>query len=192
MAAPRLKKSEEFPSKYLEYAKVFLLDAYSDKAYGGTGQLADWNKFVNLKKQFSEHQWFLAGGLGPSNLLEALVSVCPDGIDLNSGVESEPGLKDNHKISEAFSILKTSNKQKNLNLFKLFGQFSELFGSMPSKSGNPPPPMPPPPNAFISCFIFPPFIFRIIFNEKNCLINRFTSRICTPAPSAILFFGIRQ
>ena len=91
------------PDNFLQYAKVFLIDAYSDKTYGGTGKLADWKKFSELKEQNPEHQWFLAGGLGPENLEDALNNVSPDGVDLNSGVEIKPGIKDTQKLSKVFS-----------------------------------------------------------------------------------------
>lgn len=103
--APRLKPSEELPPNYLEYTKHFLLDAYSEKTFGGTGKRADWVKFFDLKQQYSSHKWILAGGLSPENLAAAISSTSPDGIDLNSGVESEPGKKDQDKIARIFDIL---------------------------------------------------------------------------------------
>ena len=103
--APRLESSIPLPDYFLKYAKVFLIDAYSDKSYGGTGKLADWEKFAELKEEHPEHQWFLAGGLGPENLADALSRLRPDGVDLNSGVEKNPGIKDTQKLSEVFSKL---------------------------------------------------------------------------------------
>jgi len=104
--APRLGPAIEFPQNYLKHTKVFLVDAYSDHAYGGTGQKADWLKFSELKQKFLSHQWFLAGGLGPDNLEEAVLNIQPDGIDINSGVESRPGIKDPSKIDQVFTLLK--------------------------------------------------------------------------------------
>ena len=103
--APRLESSTPLPDYFLKYAKVFLIDAYSEKSYGGTGKLADWEKFAELKEQHPDHQWFLAGGLGPENLADALSRLRPDGVDLNSGVEKNPGIKDTQKLSEVFSKL---------------------------------------------------------------------------------------
>ncbi|MEK9772732.1 MAG: phosphoribosylanthranilate isomerase [Opitutae bacterium] len=103
--APRLKPFDDLPENYLEFARVVLMDAYAQETFGGTGKRADWSKFVQLKKQFADHQWFLAGGLSPDNLQEAISCTAPDGIDLNSGVEIEPGKKDRDKIYQVFSVL---------------------------------------------------------------------------------------
>jgi phosphoribosylanthranilate isomerase len=102
--APRLNPDEEFPAEILKYAQTMLIDTYSDQAFGGTGRLSDWNRFKALKKQYSEHQWYLAGGLGPENLYQAINETEPDGVDLNSGVEISPGIKDLEKINQVFSL----------------------------------------------------------------------------------------
>jgi phosphoribosylanthranilate isomerase len=102
--APRLQPNIEFPSELLKYTRTLLIDAHSDQAYGGTGRLSDWKRFKALKKQYPEHQWYLAGGLGPENLSEAIFETEPDGVDLNSGVESSPGIKDPEKINQVFSL----------------------------------------------------------------------------------------
>ena len=104
--APKLKPSDEFPCNYLEEARTFLIDAYSEKSFGGTGQTADWGRFSNLKKEFPGNFWVLAGGLGPENLEEAVLQNQPYGVDINSGVESEPGVKNTKKIEQLFSVLK--------------------------------------------------------------------------------------
>ena len=104
--APKLKPSDEFPYNYLEEARTFLIDAYSEKSFGGTGQTADWGRFSNLKKEFPENFWVLAGGLGPENLEKAILQNQPFGVDINSGVESEPGVKNTKKIEQVFSVLK--------------------------------------------------------------------------------------
>jgi len=95
---------EELPSEFLKHAQTMLIDAYSDQAFGGTGRLSDWKRFKSLKKQYPEHQWYLAGGLGPENLCQAIKETEPDGVDLNSGVESSPGIKDLKKINQVFSL----------------------------------------------------------------------------------------
>jgi len=102
--APRLMPDEELPSEFLKHAQTMLIDAYSDQAFGGTGRLSDWKRFKSLKKQYPEHQWYLAGGLGPENLCQAIKETEPDGVDLNSGVESSPGIKDLKKINQVFSL----------------------------------------------------------------------------------------
>ena len=83
--APRLNPSEQMVESSMEFANVVLIDAYSQETFGGTGKRADWSRFVQLKKQFTDHQWFLAGGLSLNNLQEAILNTAPDGLDLNSG-----------------------------------------------------------------------------------------------------------
>jgi len=104
--APRMKPTDELPADFLREAKTFLVDTYSREAFGGTGQTSDWARFVKLKKQFTQHSWILAGGLSPDNLGDALLANEPDGIDVNSGVESAPGIKNTDQIDQVFTVLK--------------------------------------------------------------------------------------
>lgn len=74
-----------------------LLDAYSPHAYGGTGQSFNWE----LAARAAENgPVILAGGLTPENVGEAVAKVAPYGVDVSSGVESSPGIKDPLKVSE--------------------------------------------------------------------------------------------
>ena len=59
-----------------------------------------------MKKEYPENFWVLAGGLGPENLEKAILQNQPYGVDINSGVESEPGVKNTKKIEQVFSVLK--------------------------------------------------------------------------------------
>ena len=70
-----------------------LLDAGT--AGGGHGKSLD---FATLAALSPPMPWLLAGGLGPDNLAEAVRLAAPHGVDLNSGVESSPGLKDLAKV----------------------------------------------------------------------------------------------
>jgi phosphoribosylanthranilate isomerase len=67
-------------------AHWYLFDAKSDAALGGTGARFDWKLF------------FVAGGLTPANVAEAIAIALPFGVDVSSGVESAPGIKDHEKI----------------------------------------------------------------------------------------------
>ncbi|NWF59394.1 MAG: phosphoribosylanthranilate isomerase [Fischerella sp.] len=83
---------------------TLLLDAYHPQQLGGTGKTLDWK----MLQQFQPScPWFLAGGLTPDNILEALSQVSPSGIDLSSGVESAPGDKDLNKVAKLFEKLGT-------------------------------------------------------------------------------------
>lgn len=78
----------------------YLLDSYDPKTIGGTGQMCDWSKAAALVKSL-ETPILLAGGLSPENVAEAIAAVSPWGVDVSSGVEIEPGVKDIAKV-EAF------------------------------------------------------------------------------------------
>ena len=87
---------------YTKYIDTLLLDAYHPQQLGGTGKTLNWDTL----QQFSpDCPWFLAGGLTPQNILEALNKVSPNGIDLSSGVETAPGDKDLSKVSELLKKL---------------------------------------------------------------------------------------
>ena len=103
--APRLSNVDKFCLEYLTFAKSILMDAYTIDAYGGTGKQADWERFKRLRVDHPGYQWILAGGLGPDTLSEAVRQAEPDGIDLNSGLESSPGIKDADKIKAVFNLL---------------------------------------------------------------------------------------
>lgn len=73
----------------------FIIDAYSESAYGGTGQTADW---VLAAEAAKTTPILLAGGLRPDNVGEAITRVRPYGVDVSSGVEALPGKKDPDKV----------------------------------------------------------------------------------------------
>ena len=77
-------------------ADVFLLDSYVPGKPGGTGERFNWELAAEAK-QFGK-PIFLAGGLNPGNVAQAVRDVKPFGIDVSSGVESAPGKKDHQKI----------------------------------------------------------------------------------------------
>jgi phosphoribosylanthranilate isomerase len=75
-----------------------LLDAAAGKAYGGTGRTWDW---ALAAKRHTQVPVLLSGGLTPENVAEGIAAVRPWGVDVASGVESAPGIKDPAKV-EAF------------------------------------------------------------------------------------------
>lgn len=83
----------------------FLLDTFSTKQYGGTGETFDWS----LLNEQIDTPIILSGGLNPDNVLDAIDSVNPAAIDVNSGVELSPGKKDHQKINLLFENLKNTN-----------------------------------------------------------------------------------
>ncbi len=71
-------------------AAAFLFDAHAAGAPGGTGRTFDWSKLpTGLGKPF-----MLAGGLHPDNVQDAIAQVLPWGVDVSSGIELAPGIKD--------------------------------------------------------------------------------------------------
>ena len=75
---------------------AWLLDAYSPDTLGGTGEKFNWDLAVEAQKLGKPI--FLAGGLTPENVAEAIQQVRPFGVDVSSGVESAPGKKDHTKV----------------------------------------------------------------------------------------------
>lgn len=82
-------------------ADLFLLDTRTP-AFGGTGQTFDWTAAEDLAGAFP---FFLAGGLGPDNVSEAVRRVRPYGIDASSRLESAPGKKDLDLLADFFETL---------------------------------------------------------------------------------------
>lgn len=77
----------------------FLIDAAVEGAYGGTGRLSNW-QLARAAKALGPV--YLSGGLRPDNVAAALSAVEPDGIDVSSGVESQPGRKCPEKLTALF------------------------------------------------------------------------------------------
>ena len=88
--------AQEYPN-----AAGILLDTYS-KAGGGSGQTFDWNLIPNDVPL----PLILAGGLNPENVASAVETVKPYAVDVSSGVESEPSIKDHKKIEQFIKEVK--------------------------------------------------------------------------------------
>lgn len=89
---------------YSEVAEFLLFDTQNNGEYGGTGKTFDWSLLNDIA---GEKPFFLAGGLNPDNVSEAIDLVQPYAVDVNSGVEEEPGLKDFEKIERLMANLKS-------------------------------------------------------------------------------------
>lgn len=75
---------------------AWLLDAYTAGQLGGTGATFNWELAIAARKL--GRPIFLAGGLTPENVAEAVRKVQPFGVDVSSGVEFSPGRKDRDKV----------------------------------------------------------------------------------------------
>lgn len=104
--APRVPPEEAFPEATLSFADNILVDTFKKDQFGGTGQTGDWARFAQLQEAHSETHWILAGGLSPANVLEAVVQTGARHLDLNSGIEGAPGVKDHDKLRQVFGILR--------------------------------------------------------------------------------------
>ena len=87
--------------KVIEDLKTFdavLLDSFTKGQYGGTGKVHDWKLSRQIKEAVAPVPVILAGGLKPENVKEAVLAVKPYAVDVASGVEASPGVKDHGKI----------------------------------------------------------------------------------------------
>jgi phosphoribosylanthranilate isomerase len=94
---------DEWPREVL-----WLIDAHDPEHRGGTGKLANWTKASALA---AERRVLLAGGLTPANVAGAVAQVRPYGIDVSSGVESEPGIKDRALLEALFENIHASHNR---------------------------------------------------------------------------------
>jgi phosphoribosylanthranilate isomerase len=76
-------------------ARLILLDSQVEGEYGGTGHRCDWDSAADVAQKYDV---FLAGGLTPENVAQAIRHVRPWGVDVASGVERSPGIKDADKL----------------------------------------------------------------------------------------------
>ena len=94
--SPQLTPDEIAP--YDSHVRGYLLDTYEKDLPGGTGRSFDWGLVNGLRLN---RPLILAGGLNPDNIGQALRAVRPYGVDVNSGVEARPGIKE-HGLIYAF------------------------------------------------------------------------------------------
>lgn len=99
----RFRRTED-AAKVRDYpVAAALLDGAPDGVYGGSGLRAD----VAVALAMKEHApLVLAGGLSPENIVEAARAVAPFAFDVNSGVETAPGVKDRAKVELLFARLR--------------------------------------------------------------------------------------
>lgn len=104
----RREDVEDFFGRYNDVADYFLLDSRTDSTFGGSGTTFDWNIAAGLAE---ESRVFLAGGIRAANVEAAVEAVSPFAVDVSSGVESSPGIKEFEKIDaffDAFNPLRSN------------------------------------------------------------------------------------
>lgn len=116
--AVRAKSLAQIQEQISEHsrARAILLDAYVKGQAGGTGQRVDpalWpgaEGHATARNVSTSPPLILAGGLTPDNIVQAVKDTKPYAIDLNSGLESAPGIKSAHKIRSAFKALRAAGQ----------------------------------------------------------------------------------
>ena len=99
------------PERISEYeTEAILLDAFSSRARGGTGERFDWSVAQQARQLVS--RLFLAGGLTPENVKEAVEVVSPYAVDVCSSVESAPGQKDERRVREFIAGARSAAKER--------------------------------------------------------------------------------
>lgn len=88
-----------------EIAQALLIDAYDPVLHGGTGKTADW-QFASELVRSTAKPTYLAGGLTTENVATAIALVQPYGVDVSSGVEASPGIKDPIKVKDFIQAAK--------------------------------------------------------------------------------------
>lgn len=105
--AIRVKNEESLQILDNYNADAFLLDAYSDGSYGGSGRAFDWKLAAAVA---NKHRIIVAGGLNINNVKEAIKLIKPMAVDVSSGVESG-GFKDEGKIGEFIRTVRNAEKE---------------------------------------------------------------------------------
>ncbi len=87
---------------------VLLADAFDPQTIGGTGSLGNWEAAVQMRETLGK-PLMLAGGLNPDNVAGAIQTVRPWGVDVSSGVEKEPGVKNIRKVKKFIASVRTQS-----------------------------------------------------------------------------------
>ena len=94
--------------------KAVIIDARESGLYGGTGKKSNWELAAKLKEM---HLLVLSGGLNPGNILQAIKTVSPHAVDVNSGVELSPGKKDPKKVQSMIETVHAAGIKSNTKIF---------------------------------------------------------------------------
>jgi phosphoribosylanthranilate isomerase len=102
MKAIRVRDSGDVRAAEVYRTDFHLFDAFIPGTHGGTGQTFDWSL---LRRHSSSIPMVLAGGLNPGNVAEAIEAARPFAVDVVSGTEAEPGVKDHEKLEAFFEAV---------------------------------------------------------------------------------------
>lgn len=101
--APKLPPGSDVPAAWTGLARTIMLDTFDESLFGGTGRAGDWPKFRRHREAHPGTTWILSGGLNPENVASALAESGARFVDVNSGIESAPGVKDRERL-KAFVV----------------------------------------------------------------------------------------
>ena len=90
-------RTDAWPERY-----TLLLDAHDPEQRGGTGRTIDWSHAASIA---AERRAILSGGLTPENVADAVAVVRPFGVDVSSGVEDAPGIKNHQRLKALFEAI---------------------------------------------------------------------------------------
>ena len=103
-----LRIETSLPDSVSDRASELLLDARAE-GFGGSGRSFDWS-LAHQARRFGLPFW-LAGGLTPLNVAEAVRRAAPDGVDVASGVESSPGVKDPERVRAFVAAVRAAEER---------------------------------------------------------------------------------
>jgi phosphoribosylanthranilate isomerase len=106
---------EELQALGAYQVRAFLTDARDAGRYGGTGKRADWELAIKIREA---HPLILAGGLDPGNIKEALAAVAPHAVDINSGCELSPGIKDHDRMRRIVEMIRKGSPPEPKAIFR--------------------------------------------------------------------------
>jgi phosphoribosylanthranilate isomerase len=92
--------------KYIEGYDAVLVDSHQPGGLGGTGRTHDWKVSRAIREAIDPTPLILAGGLNAVNVTEAISIVRPYAVDVTTGVEKAPGIKDPQKVREFIEAVK--------------------------------------------------------------------------------------
>lgn len=91
-------------------ADAILVDSYTESGLGGTGRAFDWEREAEaIRRLAGDKPLIVAGGLDPDNVGAAIAALAPDVVDVSSGVESAPGVKDHARMRAFASAVAAAN-----------------------------------------------------------------------------------
>jgi phosphoribosylanthranilate isomerase len=98
---------------FFPLADTILYDTYDPNAFGGTGRVSNWEEYAALRDRYTRPEWVLAGGLNPENIGPAIAATAAKIVDVNSGIEASPGIKDHAKMKAFVLALHKATAHQN-------------------------------------------------------------------------------